>query len=320
MTAPTNTVTTAVSFGNREDLEDVIYRVAPEETPFISNIGKTNATAILHEWQTESLATPNASNANLEGDDVASLDAGNLTSRVNNYAQIFRKTFGVSRTQEIVDKAGRASEINRQKVLKGIELRRDMEARFIGNFASKPQDGSGSPARTSAGALAWLTSNTSVGASGANGGWSSNIVSAATNGTQRTFTETLVKAVLSTAFSNGGRPTQAYMGPTQKQAFSAFTGIADIRSEVTAGKMATIYGAADVYVSDFGSLTLIPHPYGLTRDVLLADPEYFAVGVLDGTKSKQLSDTGDSTKYMMTNESTLICRNEKAHAVIRDLS
>jgi hypothetical protein len=318
MTAPNNTVTTAVSVGNREDLEDVIFRVAPEETPFISNIGKAKASAILHEWQTESLATPNASNANLEGDDVATLDAPNLTSRVNNYAQIFRKTFGVSRTQEIVDKAGRASEINRQKVLKGIELRRDMEARFIGNFASNAQ--SGSTPRGAGGALAWLTSNTSVGASGANGGWSSGVVSAATNGTQRAFTETLVKAVLSTAFGNGARPSQAYMGPTQKQAFSAFTGIAQIRADVTGDKPATIYGAADVYVSDFGKLTLIPHPYGLTRDVLLADPEYFAVGVLDGTKSKQLSDTGDSTKYMMTNESTLICRNEKAHAVIRDLS
>jgi hypothetical protein len=316
MSAPTNTVTTGVSVGNREDLEDVIYRVAPEETPFISNIGKAKATAILHEWQTESLATPNASNANFEGDDVATLDTANTTVRVNNFAQIFRKTFGVSRTQEIVDKAGRASEINRQKVLKGIELRRDMEARFVGNYASNAQGGS---ARGAGGALAWLTSNTSVGASGANGGWSGGVVAAATNGTQRTFTETLVKSVLSAAFANGARPKQAYMGPTQKQAFSAFTGIADIRADVSGDKMATIYGAADVYVSDFGNLTLIPHPYGLTRDVLLADPEYFAVGVLDGTKSKQLSDTGDSTKYMMTNESTLICRNEKAHAVIRDL-
>lgn len=33
MAAPTNTVTSLVSIGNREDLEDVIYRVAPEETP-----------------------------------------------------------------------------------------------------------------------------------------------------------------------------------------------------------------------------------------------------------------------------------------------
>ena len=317
MSAPSNTVTTLVNVGDREDLEDVIYRVAPEETPFIANIGKTNASAVFHEWQTETLATPSASNAQLEGDDISSFDAPNLTTRVGNYNQIARKSFIVSRTAEIVDKAGRKSEINRQKVLKGIELRRDIEMRVIGNYGSNAE--SGATTRKTAGALAWLTSNTSKGSGGADGGFATGVVSAATNGTQRTFTEALVKSVLASAFSNGARPKQAYLGPTQKQEFSAFTGIADIRSEATGAKMATIYGAADVYVSDFGNLALIPHAYGLTRDVLLADPEYFALGVLDGVKSKQLSDTGDSTKFMLTQESCLVCRNEKAHAVIRDL-
>src|SRR4051794_11241939 len=110
MTAPTNLSTTLTSVGVREDLEDVIYRVAPEKTPFISSIGKTKAAARYHEWQTETLSTPDATNAALEGDDVSSLDAENLTSRVGNYCQIFAKKFGVSRTQEIVDKAGRKSE------------------------------------------------------------------------------------------------------------------------------------------------------------------------------------------------------------------
>ncbi len=317
MSAPTNIVTTLTNVGDREDLEDVIYRVAPEETPFVANIGKTNATAVFHEWQLESLATPSSTNAQLEGDDISSFDAPNLTTRVGDYNQIYRKSFIVSRTAEIVDKAGRKSEINRQKVLKGIELRRDVEMRVIGNYASNAE--SGGTARKTAGALAWLTSNTSKGAGGADGGYATGVVSAATNGTQRTFTETLVKAVLASAFSNGARPKQAYMGPTQKQEFSTFTGIADIRAEASGGHMATIYGAADVYVSDFGNLALIPHPYGLTRDVLLADPEYFALGVLDGVKSKQLSDTGDSTKFMLTQELCLVCRNEKAHAAIRDV-
>jgi hypothetical protein len=48
MAAPTNTTTTLVSIGNREDLENVIYRVVAEETPFVSNIGKDKATATYH--------------------------------------------------------------------------------------------------------------------------------------------------------------------------------------------------------------------------------------------------------------------------------
>ena len=48
MSAPSNTVTTANNIGIREDLENVIYRVAAEDVPFQSNIGTTKATSTLH--------------------------------------------------------------------------------------------------------------------------------------------------------------------------------------------------------------------------------------------------------------------------------
>jgi hypothetical protein len=317
MTAPTNLVTTATSVGNREDLSDIIHRVAPEKTPFISNIGKSKAKARYHEWQTEDLATPDATNAQLEGDDVGTLDAGSNTARVANYCQIFRKTGGVSRTQEIVDKAGRDSEVARQKAIKGIELRRDMEKRLIGNFASNNESG-GTP-RRSAGLLGWLTTNVSRGAGGANGGFSTGVVSAATNGTQRTWTETLLKSVISTAFTNGATPSQIYMGPAHKQQFSAFTGIADIRKDAGAGQ-ATIVAGAEIYVSDFGELVAIPHPYGLTRDAPIVDPEMVSVAVLDGYKTQALAKTGDNERFMLTCEACLEVKNEKAHAVVADLT
>lgn len=318
MTAPTNTITGATpNVGVREDLENDIYRVAPEQTPFISNIGSKKATSTYHEWQTETLASPSATNAQLEGDDYT-LSAGNLTTRVGNYMQILAKTGGVSRTQEVVDKAGRASELARQKVLKTIELKTDLEVRVIGNYASVAE--SGATTRKSAGILAFITSNDNRGSGGSDGGFSSGIVAAATNGTQRTFTEALVKATLATAFGNGAKPTQAYMGPTHKQQFSAFTGIADIRADVSGGGMATIYGAADVYVSDFGSLTLIPHPYGLTRDCVLVDPKMASIATLDGLKSKALASSGDNEKFLLTMEKGLVVENQKGHAVIADLS
>lgn len=317
MTAPTNLSTTLNMSGNREDLEDTIYRVAPEKTPFLSAIGKKKASARYHEWQTENLATPNPANAALEGDDIATLDAPNNTTRVGNYCQIFRKTLGVSRTQEVVDKAGRKSEVNRQKVRKGIELRRDMEARMIGNYASIAE--AGATPRGTAGVLAWLTSNVSRGASGASGGFATGVVAAAVNGTQRTLTEALLKAAWASAFSNGANPSIAFMGPVQKQQFSAFTGIADIRTEVKGREQATIIAGAEVYVGDFGQLMLVPHPYGLTRDLVAVDPEYAAVATLDGFKTDDLAKTGDSQKQIMTHEAAFECANEKAHFVIADL-
>jgi hypothetical protein len=318
MAAPTNTVTSLTNIGIREDLEDVIYRVAPEKTPFTSNIGSGKADQAYHEWQTETLATPSATNAALEGGDVGTLDAPNLTTRVGNTCQILTKTGGISRTQGKIRLAGRDNELARQKVLKGIEIKRDFETRAIGNFAAVAE--SGATTRKLGGALAWLTSNDSRGSGGSDGGFSASPgPAAATNGTQRTFTEALVKTALATTFNSGGTPTQAYMGATNKQQFSAFTGIADIRSDADGEKMATIIGAADVYVSDFGNLTLIPHAYGLTRDCLIIDPDYWARATLDGVSTTPLGKTGDSDKFLMTMEATLVCRNEKSSTVIADL-
>jgi len=320
MTAPTNAVTTLVTIGQREDLEDKIYRVAPEETPFTSNIGTETVSARYHEWQTETLATPVATNAQLEGDDYTAA-AGNFTTRLGNYAQISAAAFTISRTADVVRTAGRANETNRLKGIRGLEVRRDIEMRAIGNYASINE--SGATTRKSAGALAWITSNDSRGGgSGADGGFSSGIVAAATNGTQRAFTESLLKTCMANLFSSRGggkRSYQVYLGGSHKQQASAFTGIAAIRADVK-GDMATIYGAADQYQSDFGLLTFIPHPYGLTRDAFICDPDMWAIGTLDGMKTKNLGATGDAEKWLITKEWTLISRNEKANAVVADLT
>lgn len=323
MTVPTNVIGSAgsavVNVGIREDLEDSIYRVAPEETPLMTNIGTVKCAQTYHEWQTETLAAASATNAQLEGDDVGTLGAANLTTRVGNICQIHWKTGGVSATQEVVNKAGRDSELARQKVLKTIEIKRDFEIRAIGNFAAVQE--SGATTRKFAGIQAWITSNDNRGAGGSDGGFSASPgPAAATDGTQRTFTEALVKATLATTFSNGGKPTQAYMGGTHKQQFSAFTGIADIRSEVRGNAMATITGAADVYVSDFGALTLIPHAYGLSRACVLVDPKMAAVGTLRGLSSVALAKTGDNERFLITMEKTLVVRNQAAHAVVADLT
>lgn len=316
MAVPSNTQQTFATVGNREDLENKIYKIAANKTPFTSNIGKEKVTSTYHEWQTFSLRSPSAQNKQVQGDTTAAT-AVKVTTRVGNRTQIFKEMGSVSGTQEAMDHAGVASELAWQKVQKGEELATDIEARMLGNFASVAGDAS--TAAETAGALAWITSNDSRGAGGSDGGFSGGTVAAATNGTQRAFTEALLKTVLASAFNNGARPSQAYMSATQKQQFSGFTGIADIRKEAGNGQ-ATIVGAADVYVSDFGSISTVPVQYGLTRDVLLIDPEYWAIGTLRPMKDEMLAKAGDAMPFQIIAEKTLICRNEKASAVIADLS
>lgn len=321
MTALPETVRTTTLVGQREDLEDVIYRVAAEQTPWLSNIGTATAKARLHEWQLEDIAAADPDGSiRVEGDEFPANTAAQNTVRVGNFQTIFAYPFGIARTADIVDKAGRETETARQKILFGIRMNRDCEARAIGNFAS--QNESGANPRKFGGALAWLTTNASRGAGGADGGFSAGIVAAATNGTQRAFTETLVRETMAMLFTSRGGSAgdryQAYMSGPHKQTWSQFTGIAAIQTQTGEG-IATIIGAADTYLSDFGRKTLIPHPYGLTRDVLIADPKYWAMAPLQGMRTWNLAKTGDSDRYLQTKETTLVCRNEKASAVIADL-
>jgi len=313
-----NTSTTLNQVGIREDLEDIIYRVAPEETPFTSNIGTATATNVKHDWQTETLAAPSAANAAYEGGDISTFQAPNVPTRLENICQIFTKTALVSGTDDAVISAGRDDEMDRQKVLRGIENKRDIEAACTVNYGSNAET-AGTIPRRMAGCLAWGQTNTSVGTGGSNGGWNGSTVTAATNGTQRSFSESIVKAGMASVFAAGGKPSQAYMGGSLKQEFSSFTGIAEIRTEAAGGKMATIYGAADAYLSDFGMLMLIPHQYSFARDCIIIDPEMWAVATLRGQEAVPLAKTGDADKFLITAEKTLVSRNEAASVFLRDL-
>lgn len=318
MALPTNTATTYANVGIREDLSDVIYRVAPEETPFTNNIGRSKATATFHEWQTEDLAAADDSNAVLEGDD-ATLDAANIPARVGNRCQISDKTAVVSGTNDAVNKAGRDTEMARQVMLKGMELARDLEKQMLSNKASVA--GAAGTARQSAGMESWIVTNASRGAGGSGGGFSGGVVAAPTDGTQRAFTETLLKAAHLAAFNAGGKPNQLYMSGTQKQVFSTFPGISSTRVLPQGNAPVTIVGAADVYVGDFGRLTAIPHPYGMrSRTVLGVDPRMVAKADLRPMRNWVLSKTGDTEKRQILCEYTLEVKNEKAHFVVADLT
>src|SRR6266851_3530019 len=99
MALPTNTFATYESVGNREDLSDVIYRIDPTDTPFVTGIERAKANAVNHEWQTQALAAANSANAQLEGDDAVA-DVTTPTVRLGNICQISRKVPQVSGTQQ----------------------------------------------------------------------------------------------------------------------------------------------------------------------------------------------------------------------------
>lgn len=320
MTVPTNLYQKASLKGDREDLIDKIFNTSPTETPVVSSIGRTTATNTFHEWQRDSLTAANADNAQIDGDDAA-LDAQTATERVGNYMQIFRKVKGVSRRANIVKKAGRGAELSYVKAQAMLELKRDIEAMVLSNNAAVAP--TTSVAGKSAGLGVQSYANALHNGAGATASWTSGApTTAVTAGTNRAFTEALIKTACQNVYVNSGSvASMVVMSPSHKATFSGFTGIAQNRLDVKGKNQGTIIGAADVYVSDFGALEIVPHYLmsGAT-DVFMLNTEYIDLAVLDGFKTTELAKTGDSDKVMIITDCALAVRAPKAIAKISNLT
>lgn len=309
MAVVTGTLTAHDAIGNREDLADMIWNVDPTDTPLIQLLPRTDAESVLHEWQTDGYAAA-ASNAAIEGNE-ATFTTPALTTRLNNRCQIFSKTLVVSRTQEVVRKAGRRSESDYQLGKRVTELKRDMEFVIAGNQADAA--GSVTVARALRSLEAWYATNDQRGASGADG----SPGNAATDGTQRAFTETLLKAAVKAAWDSGGTPSDLILGSFNKQVLSGFAGNASRMTDASSKKLVA---AIDLYESDFGVIRAWPDRFSRARTVHVIDPNMVALAELDGFKVEPLAKTGDARKWLATFEGTLEVRNEKALAVVADLT
>ena len=309
---PTFTAHSAI--GQREDLTDIIYDISPTETPFMSSIGKTKATAVYHEWQTDSLAAATTGNAAIEGADATSATLS-PTVRLGNYTQIIQKTVQVSGTLDAVNKAGRKSEKAYQLAKASAELKRDLETILLANQGRSA--GTSTVARKLGSILSWIKTNSDVGSGGADPATIG--VSTRTDGTQRTFTETLLKTVVAEVFTSGGSPKILMVGAAGKQKVSSFAGIAAQRYMAPGNTPTTIIGAADVYMSDFGTMSVVPNRFMRTRDALVLDPEYAALAYLRPFQTNDLAKTGDSENTQLLAEVTLEVKNEAAHGIIADL-
>lgn len=312
MAAPTNTLQTYQAIGNREDLTDVIYRIAPTDTPFMSGIGKTKAKNTLHEWQTQDLAAA-ANNAAVEGDDAAGV-AVTPTVRLNNRTQISTKTIVVSGTQiDGMDPAGRKNELAYQISLKGLELKRDMETAHTQNGTTVA--GSSTVARQERGLEGWVATNNDLGEDGVAPSYATN--TAATDGTARTFTEAMLKNVIQLCWAQGGNPGVIMLGGTQKQTFSTFTGSS---TRFDKGEDKQLTAAIDVYVSDFGTLRAVPNRFQRARTAFVLEMGRWKTAFLRPMQTVALAKTGDAEKRQLLVEYTLEAGQEKASGAVRDLS
>lgn len=313
MAQPTNTHSTYDAVGNREDLSNIIYDVSPTETPFLSAIGKNEATATKHEWQTRALAAASASNFVIEGDD-ATTDAANINTRLNNYTAISDKVAQVSGTQEKVDKAGMRSNMAKEMSDKMKELKRDVEKIILTNNAYVV--GNDSTARECAAFPNYVITNVNKASDGTLAAGTG--ADAYTNGTARALQESFVEAALALAWTNGGNPTKGYLNAFQKRKVAMFSGSSTKMSD---GDKSKVTNSVDVYVDPLGNeVTFVPCRQMPTDMIYLVDPEYVKFSTLRDFSSWDLAKTGDTARKQILVEYTLEVCNEKAHAAVYDLT
>lgn len=307
--ADSATFLTYDAVGNLDDLSDVIYNIDPTDCPFLTGVPRASAEAVLHEWQTDALASASATNVILEGDD-ASTDTATATTRLSNTCQISDKVPRVSGTQNAVKKAGRKNELAYQIVKRSKELRRDMESSLLANNAEVTGDEN--TARELGGIEAWIATNASFGATGSAGG-SGN--TARTTGTDRDFTEELLKAQLKAIWTAGGDPDCVMLPAHQKTVMSGFTGNA---TRMIGAQDRELVATIDVYKSDFGDLEVIPNRFMTTDTVLILQMDMWAVAYLRPVQMTNLAKTGDSERKQLLVEFTLEARNEKSSGAVYD--
>lgn len=313
MALPADTLTSFSAVGNREDLSDIVYDVSPTDTPFLSAIPKTKATGTKHEWQTVALAAASGTNKVLEGD-PATTDAANVNTRVYNYRQISDKVARVTGTQEAVTNAGRKAKMAQQMEMKLKELKKDVEMRLLGNYASAVGNATTEP--ECAGLQAWVKTNidkaSDATASAGNG------TDIHTDGTARALQESQVEAALALAWTNGGNPTIGFLNAFQKRKFASFSGSSTKTSD---GDKKKVVNSVDIYIDPLGNeVRLVPCRQCPTDVIYFVDTEMVKFAPLRDFKSWDLAKDGDSDRKQILVEYTLEVCNEKGHAAVYDLA
>lgn len=308
-----NTHATFNSNRNREQLFNQIWNVSVSETPVVKLIGKEKVDGINPTWLTDEYA-PGAANK-VEQGNQSTINAVSPAVRLSNYTQISEKTFGVTGTQEVTDKAGGKSEYSYQLAKKMVELKKDVEFGVLQNTtAIAPAPGVAPQAR---GLFGFMNANTSRGTGGVDANPTTN--TAAVDGTARAFTESMLKTVLQAMFDNGADLDNSYilLPSSQRTVFDTFLA-GQTRFDKAEDK--TLTATLEVYIGPFGRVKAVNARHMRQREVAIINPEFLALGTLRGMKDTPLAKIGDTQNVMVNTEWTLINKNPKAHGAICDLT
>lgn len=328
MAAPTNAYQRSDQSNTLEDVSNVITDVSPEEVPFQTACGSEMVEQTYYEWDLDELDAVNGSNAHIDGDTFAG-EAITSPTRVGNHCQISRKDFIITRRARKVKKTGQRDELARQTVRKGRELRRDMETILMSNQASVTDNGSAAPKL--GGLPAWIVGTSDGradrGGSGADGGFSSGAISAATDGTDRAMDESGMLDVVRSVFQVSKLvPEALFLGPQAKSKFSQYMFSSSARVATQYQDQGAsprggvkVVGAVDTWVTDFAVIDIVPDLWQREDDGFFLNFEVLNMGWFDPISTDAMAKTADTDDRMVLADYTLIVKNQKALGIFADI-
>lgn len=322
--------TGGIGLANREDLSNIIYNISPTKTPFMSMAAREPVKATFHEWNIDALASADTGNAQIGGDDYT-LSAIVATTRPGNYTQISNKVFGVSGTQEVVDKAGKRSEMAYQTAKHGFELRRDIEAIIVSadQVAAPGNTTTTGQARNARALRNWMSTDAGNNVSG--GGETINTAGTTIAATgvivagsdNIAFVDTMINTISNLVWSDGGDPSILMVNSGIKTKISGFAGATGLTQNIDvqhSGSDVHLFNKVDVYVGDFFDLRIVPNRFMTQNQAFMLDMSMWAVGFLRPFSTVDLAKIGDSDRKAIQAEWTLVSRNEEASGMMSDVA
>ena len=310
----TNSFATFNSSRVREQLMDKIWNVSVAETPTLALIGKESVDGPFVEWLNDTFRA-GASNK-VEQGNTATPTARTNVSRYSNRTQISEDVMSITGTQQAAEKAGGKDEVAHQRTKSMVELKKDIEFGVLQNTTAIAAAGGTAP--QARGFLGFIATNTSKGASGVDPAPLAN--TAPTDGTQRAFTETLLKDVLKLMFDNGSPDMDNIYALIPSAQRTTFDGFLAGQTRFDKAEDKTLTATLEVYIGPFGRVKAVNARHMRSREVFLINRDYAKLGTLRKMNAKPLGVRGDAYEEQVNCEWTLIVNNEKAHGAVRDLT
>lgn len=346
-----------------ESVMQRLYNISPEDRPLIDMISSSPAESIHEEWTGQVLAAANKDNAVVDGADLTGTDNSATGNRFGNYLQQMVKVVQVSTRAQRAKNVQSRNELVGQVMDRQKELRRDEEAAFASNNAAVLGTTGGTPtAGKLAGLGSWMIGDAIFGS----GSTDSNRISRGTTGTdpvlsgstnaggvpttapgagnKRGITETLLRQVIRACYNDGGKPSVIMSIPDiieviSNYMFTSSARVATIQTQAPQGNRTgndgrtgggvVAQGAVNVFVSNFGTLELVPNRFqeiytaadtGNVANVFVLDPEYWERKALVDYASMDLAKVGLSDRRAVWVDSTLCAMAPQSSGVIADVN